>query len=60
MEILVIVLAIATIISTITDILQVGISWFTLREVGDLDGDRNDWFEGKGWRKYDEGEKIDE
>ena len=55
---LVIILAIATILSTIADVIQVAIAWFTLREVGDLDKDRTDWFEQKPFREYED-EKME-
>ena len=43
---------VATIVAAITGILQVVIMWFQLRELGDLDRDRKDWFEGSTFRHY--------
>jgi hypothetical protein len=40
------------IIGAIANIVQVVIQWFTLREVGDLDHDKKDWFEKLPWRHY--------
>jgi hypothetical protein len=39
-------------IGAVANIAQVVIAWFTLREVGDMDHDRKDWFEKLPWRRY--------
>ena len=40
------------ILGSLGNIAQVVLHWFTLREIGDMDGDRKDWFEKAPWRKY--------
>ena len=60
MEALVIWVAIATIVGTLANVIQVGIAWYTLREIGDLDHDRKDWFEKLPWRHYELPEKAGE
>jgi hypothetical protein len=52
MDTLVIWLAIATILGTVFNGVQVLLAWFTLREVGDFDHDRKDWWEKLPWRHY--------
>jgi hypothetical protein len=39
------------VMGTIFNGIQVLLQWFTLREVGDLDHDRTDWWEKMPWRK---------
>ena len=51
-DFLIALLAGATIAATITNVLQLAVAWVTLREIGDLDKDRTDWFEKAPWRKY--------
>ena len=51
-DLLVALLAGATIAATITNVLQLAVAWVTLREIGDLDKDRADWFEKAPWRRY--------
>ena len=52
MDTLVIWVAIATIVSTFLQFIQIIIEWNTLQELGDMDGDRKDWFEKMPWRRY--------
>jgi len=52
MDTLVIWVAVATIVSAFLQVIQIIIEWYTLRELGDVDGDRKDWFEKRPWRKY--------
>ena len=52
-----ILVAVATVIAVFTNILQLIVAWITLKEIGDLDHDRKDWFERLPWRKYRKDEK---
>jgi hypothetical protein len=37
--------AISTVIAAIAQIIATFLQWFMLRELGDIDGDRKDWWE---------------
>ena len=51
-EIIGIVVAVATVLSLLVQVLQLAIAWYTLQEVGDLDLGKEDWWEKRPWRKY--------
>ena len=59
-EVIAIVVAIATVLALVIQALQLAIAWYTLQEVGDLDLNKSDWWEHRPWRKYtlDSGEEI--
>lgn len=46
------VVAIASIIAALAQVVGTFLQWFMLRELGDVDGDRTDWWERLPWRKY--------
>ena len=59
-ELLAIIVAVATILSLGVQALQLAIAWYTLQEVGDLDLNKTDWWEHRPWRKItlDNGEET--
>jgi len=44
--------AIASVIAAVAQVVSTWLQWFMLRELGDLDEDRDDWFEQEPWRTY--------
>lgn len=47
LDLLIVATFILTIIGTIGQLLEVFLSWHTLKEIGDMDGDTDDWWEKK-------------
>jgi hypothetical protein len=45
MEVLIIATFVLTIFSTIGQFMEVFLSWYMLRELGDIDKDKTDWWE---------------
>jgi hypothetical protein len=54
-----IVTAIAQVISAVAETLSLFIAWYMLRELGDIDGDRTDWWEKMPFRKKRKNETLD-
>lgn len=51
--------AIASIVAAVAQVVGTWLQWFMLRELGDMDKDRADWFEKKPFRSYTD-EEIEE
>jgi hypothetical protein len=50
---------IAQVISAVAETLSLFIAWYMLRELGDLDKDRDDWWEKMPFRKKRKNENLD-
>lgn len=44
--------AIASVIAAAAQVVSTWLQWFMLRELGDMDEDRSDWFEQPPFRNY--------
>ena len=51
-DLLAVIVAVSAVIATVTNLAQLFVAWITLKEIGDLDKDKKDWFEKRPWRKY--------
>lgn len=51
--------AIASIVAAIAQVVGTWLQWFMLRELGDLDQDRDDWFERPTFRTYTNEELVE-
>ena len=45
------IVAIASIIAALAQVIGTWLQWFMLRELGDMDGNSTDWWEKVPWRK---------
>ena len=54
-EFLALLVAGSTILATLVNILQLAVAWWTLKELGSMDGDATDWWERLPWRRSKRG-----